>query len=204
MKNKTQQITALIFRRTIIILSIIALAIIGASLGSSGQGGNGPAAEAAAAQRPSGLSGGCPTGDLRYSARSHFVWTAKLVGAELLPARAKQRHRHFIICSAGPNHTKVMKKRWKQVKRSLLPKNHSTWVRIGRCEQPGSGYAGIRWDHPGPTYQGGLGFYHGTWDSYKPGGYPDDAGQASWREQMITANRVVADVGLSAWGCHNG
>jgi len=83
-----------------------------------------------------------------------------------------------------------------------MPKNWKTWIRIGRCEQPGSGAWGIRWNHPGPRYQGGLGFYSGTWDGYKPRGYPDNAGQATWRQQMNVANRVARSVGFSAWGCN--
>lgn len=85
-----------------------------------------------------------------------------------------------------------------------MPKNYSLWIKIGRCEQPGPGYRGIYWSHPGPTYQGGLGFYHGTWDAYKPKGYPADAGQATWRQQMRVANRVAAAVGFTAWGCYRG
>lgn len=83
-----------------------------------------------------------------------------------------------------------------------LPANYSTWIRIGRCEQPGKGYRGIYWSHPGPTYQGGLGFFYRTWDYYKPRGYPADAGQATWRQQMRVANRVAASVGFTAWGCY--
>jgi hypothetical protein len=83
-----------------------------------------------------------------------------------------------------------------------MPKNWKTWIRIGRCEQPGSGAWGIRWNHPGPRYQGGLGFFSGTWDSFKPRGYPADAGQATWRQQMNVANRVARAVGFSAWGCN--
>ena len=82
-----------------------------------------------------------------------------------------------------------------------MPAHWRTWVRIGRCEQPGHGAWGIRWDHPGPTYQGGLGFYSGTWDGFKPRGYPADAGDASWRQQMRVANIVARRVGMSAWGC---
>ena len=85
---------------------------------------------------------------------------------------------------------------------AAMPKNWKTWVRIGRCEQPGRGAWGIRWNHPGPRYQGGLGFYSGTWDSFKPRGYPGDAGQATWRQQMNVANRVAGSVGFSAWGCN--
>lgn len=85
-----------------------------------------------------------------------------------------------------------------------MPQNYSLWVKIGRCEQPGKGYRGVYWAHPGPTYQGGLGFFHRTWDYYKPRGYPADAGQATWRQQMRVANRVAADVGFTAWGCYRG
>jgi hypothetical protein len=145
---------------------------------------------------------GCKT-KKRYSAQWHNKWTAKLVRGTSLPARAKRRHKLSVQCAKGPNHRKVMKKRWKAVKRSIkpLPANHDLWVRIGRCEQPGPGYRGVNWSHPGPTYQGGLGFWYGTWDGYKPSGYPADAGQATWRQQMIVANRVMAAVGVTAWGC---
>lgn len=85
-----------------------------------------------------------------------------------------------------------------------MPQNYSLWIKIGRCEQPGPGYRGIYWRHPGPTYQGGLGFYYATWDYYKPRGYPSDAGQATWRQQMRVANRVAASVGFTAWGCYRG
>lgn len=83
------------------------------------------------------------------------------------------------------------------------PKNWRLWVRIGRCEQPGRGDWGIRWNTPSSwRYQGGLGIYAGTWDAYKPRGYPADAGQATWRQQMNVANRIAKAMGFSAWGCY--
>lgn len=82
-----------------------------------------------------------------------------------------------------------------------LPSNHDTWVRIGRCEQPGNGYKGINWSHKGPTYQGGLGFWYGTWQTFKVKGMPNNAGYATWRQQMWVANRIYARYGTSAWGC---
>lgn len=75
------------------------------------------------------------------------------------------------------------------------------WAAMGRCEQPGDGWAGVRWDHPGPNYQGGLGFYNRTWDHWKLDGYADNAGDATPEEQMIVADRVYDDVGAGAWGC---
>ena len=88
-----------------------------------------------------------------------------------------------------------------KAKHKKLPANHDLWVRIGRCEQPGSGYRGVYWSHKGPTYQGGLGFWHGTWDAFKVKGMPDNAGDASWRQQMWVANRLYARYGTSPWGC---
>ena len=82
-----------------------------------------------------------------------------------------------------------------------LPKRHDLWVRIGRCEQPGSGYKGVYWSHPGPRYQGGLGFYSGTWAAFKEPGMPANAGQATWRQQMWVANKLYARYGTSPWGC---
>ena len=82
-----------------------------------------------------------------------------------------------------------------------MPAHWQLWVKMGRCEQPGRGAWGVRWNHPGPTYQGGLGFYHATWDGFKPRGFPADAGQATWRQQMQVANIVARRVGYSAWGC---
>lgn len=86
-------------------------------------------------------------------------------------------------------------------KKKRLPKNHDLWIRIGRCEQPGSGYRGVNWSHPGPRYQGGLGFYSGTWAAFKEPGMPSNAGSATWRQQMWVANKLYARYGTSPWGC---
>lgn len=85
--------------------------------------------------------------------------------------------------------------------RAPKPKNYSTWIRIGRCEQPGRGYMGINWSHRGPTYQGGLGFYYRTWLGFRDRNMPMNAGDASWRQQMKVANKLYRRYGLSPWGC---
>jgi len=84
--------------------------------------------------------------------------------------------------------------------RPPLPPHHDLWLRVGACEQPGKGYGGINWQHRGPRHEGGLGFYYGSWDAYKPKGYPDNAGDATWRQQMNVANRLWARAGWG-WGC---
>jgi hypothetical protein len=136
-----------------------------------------------------------------HTAKGHR-WVLNLRGSTAIPRWAKVKHRRAVKCAKGPNHRKVMRTRWGKVKRSLKPANHDLWLAIGRCEQPGAGYGGVNWTHPGPTYQGGLGFYYATWDGWKPAGYPADAGSATWRQQMIVAQRVANDVGYSAWGCY--
>lgn len=79
-----------------------------------------------------------------------------------------------------------------------------TWLAIGRCEQPGNEWGGVRWSHPGPTYQGGLGFWYGTWDSFKQGTSAeqiDNAGQATPQQQMEVARNIRDRYGYRAWGC---
>ena len=107
----------------------------------------------------------------------------------------------MVTCAAGPNHKKAMKSHWKKIKKSVLPANHDLWVKIARCEQPGSGYMGVNWSHTGPTYQGGLGFWYGTWSGYKYPNMPSNAGYATWRQQMKVANRLLNMYGTSPWGC---
>jgi hypothetical protein len=98
--------------------------------------------------------------------------------------------------------TKIKTQTKAKKKKRKNPARHALWVRIGRCEQPGRGYKGINWSHQGPTYQGGLGFWHGTWDAFKVKGMPDNAGDATWRQQMWVANRLYNRYGgTSPWGC---
>lgn len=78
------------------------------------------------------------------------------------------------------------------------------WLAMGRCEQPGNEWGGVRWSHPGPTYQGGLGFWYGTWDSFKQGTSAasiDNAGDATPMQQIEVARKIRDRHGYRAWGC---
>jgi hypothetical protein len=85
---------------------------------------------------------------------------------------------------------------------SLIMEDH--WLRIGRCEQPGTGYGGINWYANGRNevahFQGGLGISTATWREHSAG-YPSSALHATPHEQMAVATRVYHYYGPGAWGC---
>jgi hypothetical protein len=92
---------------------------------------------------------------------------------------------------------------WKQEKAKYYPNGvRPYWMpkiywAIAQCETPPG-----RWNHNSGTYQGAFGFYYGTWDSYKPAGYPAEAYQASAWQQYVVARNVASSVGFNAWGCY--
>lgn len=70
---------------------------------------------------------------------------------------------------------------------------NTVWDRLAECETGGN------WRHHNSTYQGGLGFYHGSWDAYRPRRFPRDAHLASRTQQIVVGKRILADVGWGAW-----
>lgn len=74
------------------------------------------------------------------------------------------------------------------------------FFRLGRCEQPGSGYQGIQWDSRG-AYNGGLGFLPATWDDTRDPTWPANMADAIWEQQVIAARRLYARYGPEPWGC---
>jgi hypothetical protein len=71
------------------------------------------------------------------------------------------------------------------------------FVRLGRCEQPGPGKWGVRWDHPGPTWGGGVGLYRGTWQA---AGSPYRVFSGSIPETILVADAIRDRFGITAWG----
>ena len=74
------------------------------------------------------------------------------------------------------------------------------FFRLGRCEQPGSGYQGVQWDSYG-NYPGGLGFLPATWNLVKDEDWPAVMSDASWVQQVIAGRRLYMMYGTSPWGC---
>lgn len=66
---------------------------------------------------------------------------------------------------------------------------------VAMCE------TGLNWRHRTRDYQGAYGFYRGSWDAFKPDGYPADADQATPLQQTIVARRIRARYGWTGWGC---
>lgn len=133
----------------------------------------------------------------------HKAWVKRLYRQPYLPKSAKRKHWRLFECAPEAKQKRSMAKRWRIVKhptRGVAVPNWQTWVNVGRCEQPGPGRWGVWWSHSGSTYSGGLGFYNASWSAFKLRGYPANAGQATWRQQMHTANNLWWSVGWG-WGC---
>jgi hypothetical protein len=87
---------------------------------------------------------------------------------------------------------------WQWKTDAWLPDKHR---RVAVCE---TGHNPPNWRHDSGTYQGGYGFWYGTWDSFKPvKWWPDNAADATPWQQYRTALRVIARYGWSGWGCRN-
>lgn len=68
------------------------------------------------------------------------------------------------------------------------------WDRVAECE------SGQNWSYNGGSgYDGGLQFLPGTWRAYGGREFAEFAHQASREQQIIVAERVLADVGWRAW-----
>jgi len=80
------------------------------------------------------------------------------------------------------------------------------WQRIGACET-GYGRRPGNWRHSNSSYEGAFGFAKQSWDSFKyradpkAGPYPEDAWQATPRQQYEVALAIWRRYGFSGWGC---
>jgi len=78
---------------------------------------------------------------------------------------------------------------------AMTPRTGVDWDGIATCETGGN------WSMQGSSYSGGLGFANTTWSGYGGHEFASNAGQASREEQIVVAERVYAEHGLSGWGC---
>lgn len=71
--------------------------------------------------------------------------------------------------------------------------DNSVWDKVAKCESSGN------WHINTGLFDGGLQFLDSTWDAYKPAGYPATANQATKAQQIVVAEKVLADQGSKAW-----
>ncbi len=70
----------------------------------------------------------------------------------------------------------------------------ATWDKMAQCEASGD------WSlNKGGLYYGGLQFLTSTWLAYGGGAYAPRADLATKKEQILTAEKLLADQGPSAW-----
>jgi len=121
--------------------------------------------------------------------RSQTNATRELADRQPLPATFLHRTTHDVDYRRWVR--AVWKARLEHARRLARP--NTVWDRLARCETGGN------WRHHNSTYQGGLGFYRGSWDAYRPRRFPRDAHLASREQQIVVGKRIVADVGWGAW-----
>jgi hypothetical protein len=110
-----------------------------------------------------------------------FATAAVLIAATLTPA-----------ATAGGTDWQWQYQKW-------MPKH---WQNLAACE---SGSNPPNWRHNSGTYEGAFGFYHGSWDSFRPAWYPSSASDATPWQQWRVALRIAARYGIaSPWGCWRG
>jgi hypothetical protein len=70
----------------------------------------------------------------------------------------------------------------------------STWDKLAQCESGGN------WSiNTGNGYYGGLQFSPRTWTAFGGGEYASTANRATREEQIVVAERVLAEQGWNAW-----
>ncbi len=137
-----------------------------------------------------------------------WVFTTVALCVTLLPApaHAPQEASGFplsnYVRAAGreyPNSVKLVTEEPRAPERNVWDRladcETGEWIDGGRDFHKNS----ARWDASDGTFQGGLQFHPGTWDAYKPSGFPDSASAATREQEIIVAERVLADQGWQAW-----
>ena len=75
----------------------------------------------------------------------------------------------------------------------------ATWDKVAQCESGGN------WSiNTGNGYYGGLQFTQSTWAGYGGTSYAAYADQATKQQQILIAEKVLADQGAGAWTCSPG
>lgn len=117
--------------------------------------------------------------------------------------RLRERARYW---QTTANTNRAALERWRAYHYAWVSWLPAKWQRIGACET-GYGRRPGNWRHTNSSYEGAFGFAKSSWDQFKrradrkAGPYPDDAWQATPRQQYEVALAIYRRYGLSGWGC---
>lgn len=81
----------------------------------------------------------------------------------------------------------------------------TVWDRLADCESGLWDRHGIPirgtadWGYDDGVYEGGLNFHPDTWDWLRPDSFPESAADASRRQEIVVAGRVLDVQGWKAW-----
>ena len=196
----------------LITIAVIALSQIssegsGAAVGDSAVTGAGAVVELPADPvRP------CPDNrrGLRYYRAQRASWDRKLgvkPPSRLERGRSCERVRELLV--VAKRNARLARERYEAWRtyhyawREWLP---DKWQRVGACET-GFGRRPGNWRHSNSSYEGAFGFAKSSWDAFKyradpkAGPYPEDAWQATPRQQYEVALAIWRAYGFSGWGC---
>lgn len=124
--------------------------------------------------------------------------------------KAESYHRYVAVHGAGAHqewHQRALKwvtRELSEAKRDAHRYDHAVpewpWLALARCEQSGSGWAGVNWQAYSQSYEGAYGFLHSTWRQYRYPWMPHRADLATPREQTLVAIRLRRTFGgYSSW-----
>lgn len=120
-------------------------------------------------------------------------------------------HRYVVEHGAGRHrawHRRALVWTGRELRETLAAIHRREWapppepfLSIARCEQRDpNGLYGVNWQAYSETYEGAYGFVHSTWSTYAPPGYPDNAANATIRQQTHVAKILVRTFGgYSSW-----
>jgi len=151
---------------------------------------------------------------LRYYTAQYLHWTGLRVGAVTHPMPAGKTRCPRYLLHIRQAKARAARKAWnayfhyQYAWSDWLP---GKWARIAICETPitKNGHRTMNWRHSNSSYEGAFGFAKSSWDSFKyradpkAGPYPEDAWQATPRQQYEVALAIWRMFGFSGWGCRN-
>jgi hypothetical protein len=104
-----------------------------------------------------------------------------------------------VVVGVSAAHAGEKKQAWQWKYKVWMPQ---VWQRIAHCESGTRPPRDPNWKHNSGTFQGAFGFHYGSWDDFRPRGYPSEAYNATPWQQYRVALRIHARYRFTGWGCY--